>query len=325
MHTEETNINFKKLNAFCSIITFDYIPYVQALCHSLNQFQKIDFNVLISDRAEKNLTKNEIEELNKLKNLQIYYFDQLSEEGLGKELFEKYWNYEMDAYRWSMKPVFIKFLLEVQKYDKVIYADSDLYFFNNYDFLFDELENNDILLTPHWRSSDPQKDKGNFDLLFVGGLYNAGFIGVNKNAIPAMDWWAKVCLYQCIKDFTKGQYVDQTYLNLLPVLFDNVKIIKHKGCNIANWNQVDCQRNVSDGNVLIEGDFPIIFIHFTNSTINGILSGIDCLLQPFLSEYDQVLQSFGKKIKEGKIENKINKSTYKAKIKTLLSIKINQC
>lgn len=304
-----------KKYTFCTIITFSHLPYIKALHKSIDQFQEITLNVLISDKTETDFSEEEIQILYSSFGINIFFYDQLSNVALARELHLKYWEKDMDSYRWSMKSIFIKYLIEVEDYEKVIYADSDLYFFNDFKFLFDELAENNILLTPHWRSSDPEKDKVNFDLLFVGGLFNAGFIGVNKNGLAAMEWWAMACLYQCTKDFTKGQYVDQTYLNLFPILFDKVKIIKHKGCNVANWNQIDCPRTIRDNTVLIDYKWPIVFIHFTKSTINGILLGEDKLLLSFYNEYKMTLKSFGREEGISDVVGEGSTTSYSKKLK----------
>jgi SAM-dependent methyltransferase len=152
---------------------------------------------------------------------------------------------------------------------------------------------NDVILTPHWRASNPHVDEGNFSVLQTSGIYNAGFIGVNKNAIPAMEWWSNVCEFKCKKAPGKGFFADQAYLDLLPVYFDRVKVIRHKGCNVANWNQVECRRSPSTkGKVKINNQWDVVFIHFTQSTINGILYGEDGLLKPYLEEYQASLERF---------------------------------
>lgn len=206
--------------------------------------------------------------------------------GIGKKIEEKYRKSSMDRFRWSLKPVFIKYLLQEKNYDKVIFVDPDLYFFNDYDFLFDELDLFDILLTPHWRNRDPSVDPANFHANFVDGIFNAGFIGVSKNGYDAMDWWARACEYACKKDPEIGLFDDQAYLNVFPVYFRNVGILRHKGCNVANWNRVECPRIVqSDGSVLINGTYPIIFIHFHRKTILSIIRGTDPHLFPYLEQY----------------------------------------
>ncbi|MDQ3534014.1 MAG: hypothetical protein M3421_00110, partial [Bacteroidota bacterium] len=275
-----------KKTTFCTVVTFNYLPYALALHHSINQFGNYGLCIFISDKKRNDLSEHDQTSIaNFPPNIRLFYLEELLATGIGENLYSKYVASDMDCFRWSMKPVFIKFLIENENYEKIIYGDSDLFFFDDPQFLFNELDTSDILLTPHWRSSDPLKDKSNFDHLFVAGIFNAGFIGVNSNGKEAMAWWANVCLYQCIKDTSIGQFVDQTYLNLFPVLFAKVHILRHKGCNVANWNTVDCPRT-SDGNkVLIENKWPIVFIHFTKSTLLGIHLGYDPVLKPYLEEY----------------------------------------
>lgn len=194
-----------------------------------------------------------------------------------------------NALRWSMKPVFIRHLLE-QGIPKVIYIDCDMFFFSEGSFLFSMLDETDFLLTPHWRSIDPLKETLNFRLLFTDGIYNAGFIGASANSIPILDWWANACLYECKKRIINGLFDDQRYLDIVPVYFEKTGIVSHKGCNVANWNQAVCRREAQpDGTILINGKEPIVFIHFSSSTITGILHGNDILLKTHLEKYAAAL------------------------------------
>ena len=278
-----------KVGNFCTISTLDYMPYVYALYDSLKRYHvDVVLNVLIADAEP-----DSIENQDRFPQIRLYGIDQLCRLGQGKRVFEKYHAACMHKFRWSMKPVFLKYLIEHEGCEKLIYVDSDIYFFNEYAFLFDELNSSNVILTPHWRVSDPNIDQGNFFSLYTSGLYNAGFVGVNKNAVRALEWWAMACLYISEKNESKGQFCDQTHLNLLPIYFDNVKIIKHRGCNVANWNQVECARTQKDGSVFINGVDPIVFIHFTKSTIRGIVKGNDALLEPFLDEYRENLKRYG--------------------------------
>ena len=273
---------------FCTIITADYINYALALNSSLLKYSSgIEMNVLISD-SKKNfsvLVKDH-------PNINLYNYDDLCQKGIGKKIKDKYMDSEMDCFRWSMKPVFISYLLKLG-FDQVFYLDSDLYFFSNFDFLSKELEHYSVLLTPHWRASDPYMDKNNFSILQTSGLFNAGFIGVSTSGILAMDWWSNTCAYKCKKSPEKGLFVDQGYLDLLPIYFDGVKILRHRGCNVANWNQIECKRHLSaEGEVRINTDTDIIFVHFTRSTIDGIQRGDDGLLKPYLDEFLTSLEKY---------------------------------
>lgn len=293
---------------FCTIITQSYLPFAKGLYHSLVQFDRaIRFYVLIVDSSNSFDTEFEILSLEKV----------IEENKLGLEINEMYNQPEtFDQLRWSLKPVLINYLFD-QGYEKVIFTDPDTYYFSDYTFLFDELDKSNILLTPHWRGISPVKNEANFNLQFVGGLYNAGFIGVHKRAKTVMDWWAEMCLYKCEKDFENGHYVDQTYLNLMPVYFDNVNILKHQGCNVANWNQQVCKRTEKAGRVVINDLWEIVFIHFTTSTIRGILYEGDGALKPYLDEYMVALEKFGITFKPerykplpGNSAGKINRSNY---------------
>ena len=279
------------MNTFCTIITASHIPYARALFESLRKFDKdIYLNVLVVDQPE--IQKGSTD------GLLFHCLDAVaSSSDVGRCISEKYNKPDMqDELRWSLKPILITYLFE-QGYEKVVFTDPDTFYFSDFKFLFGELDENDILLTPHWRGLNPKVDNANFELQFVGGLFNGGFIAVSKNAGAAMNWWADSCLYRCEKNFSIGHYVDQTYLNLMPVYFDKVKILRHQGCNVANWNQVVCQRELVSGEVLINRKWEIVFLHFTKSTIKGILSGDDNLLSPHLDSYMAALSQHGLNLK----------------------------
>ena len=256
--------------SFCTISTADYLPYVLALNESILQFDSdIVLNVMISDK------RGDYSEIKKkFPNLVFYFVKDFCQGGVAKQIYDKYRHADMDCFRWSMKPVFMKYLIQTLGYTKIIYVDNDIHFFNDYHFLFDALDQSTVLLTPHWRSSDPHIDFSNFAILYTSGLYNGGFVGANRRALDALDWWAMACEFVCVNNPSKGHFVDQTHLNLMPIYFDDVKILKHRGCNVANWNQIECRRvKHTDNMVLINGKTPIIFIHFTKSTIRGIEVG----------------------------------------------------
>jgi len=309
---------------FCTVSTFNYMPYVLTLNESLLNFDKdIVLNVLISDIY---FDASEYQEI--YKNIRFFTVTELCSGGIGRKIFEKYHKTNMDCFRWSMKSVFLQYLLEVTNYDKVICVDNDIHFFNDYQFLFEELNKNSVLLSPHFRSSNPHIDEANFITLFNSGLFNGGFVGVNKNGVSAMRWWSEACEFICEINPCKGQFVDQTHLNLLPIYFDNVKIIKHRGCNVANWNLIECKRIQTNNTVLINGKYPIVFMHFTKSTINGILNGSDSLLSEHLAKHKEGLQNYGVNLKlniqskpKEKIVSKQKKKLFLQKIKSKIRLR----
>jgi len=275
---------------FCTIITADYIHSALSLYNSLKEQKSklnFDFCILI---ANDDIEFKQLEEV--YNPVKIVYTSTLYKDKYTKRIQDKYQNDNLDCFRWSMKPVLLKYLLEIG-YDQAFYLDSDIYFYNSFSFLIEELENNSILLSPHWRSPNPYVDQRNFHALLTQGLFNGGFVGASKKAVPALEWWAKVCTYECTKASGRGLYVDQGYLHLMPIYFEGVKIIKHKGCNVAAWNQIECKRSKNDaGQVLINGKWEIIFVHFSRETEDKILFGDDKILKPYLDKYRDSRKKF---------------------------------
>jgi lipopolysaccharide biosynthesis glycosyltransferase len=276
-------------NTFCTIITANYLPYAQALYYSLNRFNpEIFLQILISD-----VKKDEFKEIVLHEQCILYFTNEVCISGYGKQIFEKYHSTYHDGFRWSMKPVFLNFLVHEKKFEKVIYVDSDIHFFNDYTFLFEELNENNVLLTPHWRSINPEVDELHFKILFSQGLYNAGFIAINRHGVAAMEWWSKTCLFSCAKGSFEGQYDDQAYLDILPIYFDKVKVLKHRGCNVAVWNMVECNRVIQeDGNVLINNEYPIIFIHL----VSNVLKEYDILLSNYVDKFLEILKIYSEEV-----------------------------
>lgn len=194
-----------------------------------------------------------------------YYSLQIIKSEVGQKLIAKYRNHT-DKLRWALKSVFMMHLLH--ETNKIIYVDNDIYFYSNPGFLFDLLDEHSILLTPHFYDTNPNQNQNWLEANFKVGLYNAGFVAANTNAIKALQWWSECCLYNIKKSYWRGLFDDQKYLDLLPILNDDVMILKHKGCNLAGWNYLFYKLDRKENNgVEIEHQYPLIFIHFAETSM----------------------------------------------------------
>jgi len=271
---------------FCTICTESYIPYALALYDSLHEYDKdVVLNVLVVDGEKRTSMGN------------VNFFDLKDTWMIGRLIAQKYKD-SQDSLRWANKPVFLEFLLSIENYDSVIYVDTDINFFGGYDFLFDLLEKNSIILSPHWRGSVPGVNQPLTN--FTDGFFNAGFIGAGKAGLEAVRWWKKWCEYSMEHDYPSGLYADQKYLDIMPFVFENVFVLKHMGCNIANWNKNVCARSRVDGKILINNYWPIIFIHFTRTLVDDIKNGGD----PFLKSYYDI---YRKRIKNHEFSGAMEK------------------
>lgn len=281
------------MNSYCTIVDENYLPYAYALYDSIYNISndEFEFYVFVSNRhSSVNLTSSV------KKGINYIYIDEICNQGIAKEIYQNYFTKKVNAFRWSMKPVLINYIFDKFNPQKIFCIDCDVRFFSNNKFLFDLLDENHVLLSPHFRSSDPINNYDNFILQYNSGIFNGGFVGASYLGKDAMNWWANACLSICEFNPVKGQYYDQVHLNLLPVYFDNVHIIRHRGCNVANWNLVECKRTLSNNNVLIDDKYPIVFIHFTKSTMLGILRGEDKYLFKYFEEYSLNVKEYNPNI-----------------------------
>lgn len=267
---------------FCTITTFSHLHKVLALHTSIQRYDTgMELHVLVIDEVK--AVKTKLPE-----TIRLYSLKDIEQLPYVREMLMKY--EDADRRRWVLKPVFMAYLLT--KTEKLIYLDNDIYFFNDYHFLFDDLDNNRMLLTPHWRCSNPFISEDYFIVNYTDGIFNAGFAGANKNSVEILDWWALACNYKCEKNKEKGLWDDQKYLDLIPARFEGIGIVRHKGCNVAVWNKHDNKRSKANDTVTINDTLPIVFIHFTNDTIADIKEnkhGGDPLLLPHVLEYERTL------------------------------------
>ncbi|HNY13775.1 MAG TPA: glycosyl transferase, partial [Candidatus Wallbacteria bacterium] len=77
-------------------------------------------------------------------------------------------------------------------------------------------------------------------------------------------WWQAQLLYFARNDPASGQCGDQRWLDLVPVLFPQMGIVRHHGANVAYWNlpERQLQRSTAGEWCCANGD-PLLFFHFS--------------------------------------------------------------
>jgi len=267
---------------FCTIASPSYLPFAAVLLSSLKkQQQQVSLHVLVTDDVDSSKMQP---------GMELYPLSTLSNDPSVQIIIKKYGT-ENDKLRWALKPFFLKALL--QKTDTVIYLDNDIYFFNDFSFLFTDLNQHSISLTPHWCSFDPFQYPENFKMSFQLGIFNAGFIGASLKGKAFLNWWASACSFAMERNMEDGFFVDQRYLDMSMIVDENVSIVRHKGCNVASWNMHQNKRIKKEKEILINGHFPIVFIHFNNATIEHIENGNDNLLSPYYETFKNEFTALG--------------------------------
>lgn len=193
-----------------------------------------------------------------ISNMYIYCFH---------EIVNKYDIVELNT---SIKPSAFKYLIaNSESVTKIIYLDPDIQVFDSLDLIEDNLENHDILLTPHVVKPIAVDDKSPAENLFLNyGIYNLGFLAVkadSPNVANFLDWWEERTLKIGYSKVEEGLFVDQLWINLVPIFFDKVKILKELGLNVAPWNlhERNSITKVGDKFIMIDNSI-LLFYHFSS-------------------------------------------------------------
>jgi hypothetical protein len=295
--------------ALATIVTESHVPWALSLYESTLKFDiNLSIYILITDSQT-----NTSSHVDVYPNLKFLYINDLFDQPFCKAIIDKY-TPKPDYLRWSLKPILINYLLS-QNIEKVMFCDCDIYFFNDFEFIWNELDSANVLLTPHWFDHTlPQ----NIHTLHTTGIINGGFLAVAKGGIEAMRWWASMCLDKCDSKFGTIN-VDQGYLEMMPFFFDNVKILKHKGLNVSYWSNNHLIRVKKDNNFYIDDSkdtFPLVFYHFAANKYKQFLNE-EIAWFDILVKLNESLKKFGYKrdiVELAKLQNENKHLSFKSKL-----------
>lgn len=171
-----------------------------------------------------------------------------------------------DAFRWSLKSLVLEKVL-LDGADSAVYLDNDQYFLQSPKALIETFGQYAILLTPHFYPANPSvKGAHWFEANYQVGIFNAGFIGVRKDALSFLNWWFDCCVYSFRKSYFRGLFDDQKYLDLVPTLFEAVYIHPKPTWNFAAWNDWTPAFHVANNTLMIAQE-PVVFVHFATLSL----------------------------------------------------------
>ena len=202
------------------------------------------------------------------KNFEIIEIDSIGVKGFN-ELVNNYNIIELNTY---IKPFVIRFLFNKYQSDFLFYLDPDICIYDSLEKIERYFDNDEILVTPHILKPIPFDDKIPSENLFLNfGIYNLGFIGLKKTkqVYDLLSWWEDKTYNACYDKVHLGLFVDQLWINHVPIFFKKVKVIKDYGVNYGPWNFHERQL-ISER--IFENQDELIFIHFSNFNFEDIFT-----------------------------------------------------
>jgi hypothetical protein len=199
------------------------------------------------------------------------FWDQIMNETEREQLAKKYLPFELAC---VLRGRFHSYLASQNGIEKWVVIDTDIGILASLDPLFEALDQGPVVLTLH--SSKPIRldrivpQESN---LLELGLYNGGVVAMrhSKEAVQISEWLCeRLELYgRCHRtrnwlglEAQSFEYVDQIWLNLIPVYIPNTVIIRDEVLNLGHWNLFQGQLTIQNDRALFDGK-PVVMIHFS--------------------------------------------------------------
>jgi hypothetical protein len=162
-------------------------------------------------------------------------------------------------YYFTLSPFLPHFLFSHTAADRITYIDGDLYFYASPRPILDQLQDASVAITPHRFSFD-------FRNHHVFGRFNVAWVTYRRcpEGLQCLDAYKTDCTAWCFDRVENGRFGDQKYLDAWPGRYPSLKIIEHKGFNLANWNIHNYMIRLKNNGVMIDDD-PLVFFHFAST------------------------------------------------------------
>ncbi len=248
-------------NAYVSIISSNYFPQALSLVESFRRiYPQENFTLLVLDIEP---IKDQF-----LPQTQILTPENL---GINPEILKgmrRY--YDVVELATSLKPFVLRYLLE-EGFDTATYLDPDILIFGNIEDGIELCSNSGISLTPHRYSPSPSPEEYGNDLDFLKyGVFNLGYICLNRDSLIFLKWWSESLIFNCTRYPEDSVFTDQKWIDLVPAYF-NYSLIANVGFNVAPWNLDERQLSFQGAKIFVNQEKELAFFHF--SQISNLLSG----------------------------------------------------
>jgi hypothetical protein len=162
-------------------------------------------------------------------------------------------------YYFTLSPFLPHYLFARTDADRITYIDGDLYFYTSPKPVLDSLKDASVAITPHRFSFEFRNHE-------VYGHFNVAWITYRRcpEGLECLNTYKADCTAWCYDRVEDGRFGDQKYLDTWPSRYPSLKVIEHKGFNLANWNIHNYIIRTKNDIVTIDDD-PLVFFHFAST------------------------------------------------------------
>lgn len=241
----------------CTIITKNYLAYARTLALSLAEHNpESRLYVLLADKLDGYFEPNN----------EPFTLIQLEDLGNQKVIESMCFYYTPFELCCALRGMLHEYILDKTYAEKWLFLDSDVLVCGSLEEILSQLDTTSILLCPHCTTPVDTKFVKCQELnILRAGLYNAGFLGLRRTSETKkfISWFRDRLQIYGFKKPIQTQYVDQLWLNFVPLFFKDVSLLLHPGANLAYWNLYERTLGEDEhGNITVNGQ-PLLFFHFS--------------------------------------------------------------
>lgn len=245
--------------AILTICSNNYFPYARILLSSLRRYhpEASLFLCLADIKSAGELGIDGVEII------------EASELGI-PNFFDFAFRYDIMEFNTALKPFIMRFLLEELNFKQVIYLDPDIELFAPMTAVLEALNQGyNFVLTPHITAPAETTEYPDDIGIMKAGVYNLGFLAVDNSeaSITFLHWWGRRLRFYCLNQQEKGLFVDQKFIDLLPIFWEKVKILRDSNLNVAYWNLWQRKLEKTTAGWQVDGK-PLVFFHFSGIDVN---------------------------------------------------------
>ena len=234
-----------------TVCNLGYLNKALVLAESVHRTNNLQTNIFVFDKkTEVNVNKDHV----KLRWIEDY---------APKDFLHLAFMYNVIELTTALKPFLASIM--AKEYSRVLFFDPDVMVFEKLDVVFNNLKNNDFLLTPHQSSIEYESSINLHYQRF--GYFNLGFFAFNRSSLAnnILDWWWKQCETHCFDEAHQGSFTDQKWMSLAPFYFPGIKSLNNPQLNVAWWNlkeRLISKNDTSNKFSIMEEN--IVFFHYSS-------------------------------------------------------------
>jgi hypothetical protein len=245
--------------AVVTVVTRSYLAHARVLAEELRRYHPdVPLFTVIADPGEDG------EELS-AEPFRVVGLDELGDPRMVEEMCYIYSPFELCC---ALRGLLHRYVLRRTDVDRWLFLDADVFICGELTPVLEEIGEGSITLSPHITSSVYPERRDQPELEYLsGGIYNGGVLGLRRDETTErfVDWFCARLRHYALAE--PPTFVDQLWLNLVPLLFPGTRHFAHRGVNVAHWNIHERPLGLDPDGTIRVGHDPLLLAHFSGADL----------------------------------------------------------